>query len=85
MGSVFNRLPVEIRLKIWDPLVRGEFNGTTPSIIKALRQETNLYQEILELFYATNVYSLNSNNGLGFLDMSSNAILSITKVKIVIE
>ncbi len=85
MSSVFNKLPIELRLKIWTPLVTEIFDGKMPSIIKALRTEDKLYREVLGIFYSTNTYSLHARNRLGFPDMSIPLIQTITKVKIVIE
>lgn len=84
MPSALNKIPVELRLEIWYPLVAGTFasKGKIPAIIKALRAEPTLYHEALEVFYKHNAYVLHWKNDWSFLDMGQTAILRITKLEI---
>lgn len=79
-------LPPEIRTSIWEHSVDGEWDGRSPSIIRALRCDKKLYREAIEVFYKSdNTFHLNQRNGWSFCQMSQAALESIRKIKIEIK
>ncbi|TVY89155.1 hypothetical protein LAWI1_G005798 [Lachnellula willkommii] len=62
-----------------------EWNGKTPDLIKALRPDKKLYQEALYIFYRNNRFVLHKGNGWTFGDMTKKAVLTFTKITIVVE
>lgn len=51
-------LPIEIRLLIYRECIKGSADGRTPTLIRALRSEFELYQEALQVFYSTKQCSI---------------------------
>lgn len=82
--NYFRRFPPEIREQIFRPLC-VQWNGRTPHLIKALRPDRELYQEALYIFYRNNRFRLHKWNGWTFGDMTKKAVLTFTKITIVVE
>jgi len=79
-------LPPELRLKIFEHCVVGEWTGRNPAILRALRYDSILYQECLSKFHEANhTYFVNSRNGWGFCQMKESVIQSIKKLKVEIK
>jgi hypothetical protein len=84
MTSTLHRLPVELWEEIFKPLC-ADWNGKTPNLIKALRPDKKLYNEALRVFYKYNMFIFHRRNGWSFGDMTKEAVLSLEKVKIIIQ
>jgi hypothetical protein len=84
MPNKFRKLPPEIREKIFEPLCK-DWNGTMPAIIKALRSDKELYHEAMAIFYKEKEYVLHDKNDWTFLDMFKTAILSIKRIRIIVQ
>lgn len=81
----FRRLPPVIRTMIWEPLLEYK-HGKMPNLIKALRADRELHQEIMCLFYKQGfTYNLNQWNHWSLVWMSGVAIKSIRNLKIEIN
>jgi hypothetical protein len=79
-----HKLPPELREEIFKPLLVN-WNGKTPSLIKALRPDKTLYSEALEIFYKHSRFIFHRENDWSFGDMTKEAVPSIGRVKIVVE
>ena len=74
--------PPEIRNRIYDAAC--DFEGKMPDLIKALRQDQNLYKEVMHVFLASNAYTLHKKNSWTFGDMSKGALDCIQRLDITI-
>src|SRR6266536_2785833 len=81
--STFYNVPAEIRELIFRPLC-SDWNGQTPNIIKALRQDSTLYNEALHVFFKENAFVFHRGNGWSVGDMMPNGVLSIERIKIIV-
>jgi hypothetical protein len=81
--STLHNLPPEVRELIFRPLCVC-WNGKIPPLIKALRSDKRLYGEALDIFFKNNTFVFHAGNGWSFGDMTSEAVLSIQKVKIIV-
>lgn len=81
MACAFDRLPPELRDQIFRPLCVG-WDGKVPNLIKALRPNTKLYYEALDIFYRSNTFTLHRENDWSFGDMSKKAVLTFTKITV---
>jgi hypothetical protein len=68
-------LPVEIQLLIIREHIQDwQLVGQTPDLIKALRGESNLYQEALAIFYGTSTVTISDNNEHRVLEMPKSLL-----------
>lgn len=88
MSTILRKLPVELRIMIWKPLLTDAFTGQMPNIIKALRPDEEIYHEVIAIFCKSNSYVLHAENDWGFADMmglpflaSKMSKLSLSKSK----
>jgi hypothetical protein len=84
-ACILYRCPPEAREVVLKPLC-NEWNGKMPGIIKALRQDKPLYEEVMGVFLKVNhTFVLYKKNDWDFGDVKKNVILGIKKIKIIIE
>jgi len=84
MACPLHKLPPELRAEIFKPMLIN-WNGKTPALIKALRFDKKLYNEALDIVYKQNTFTFHRKNDWSFGDMTKEAVLSIERVKVVIE
>lgn len=83
--SLLHQGPAEIREMIFN-LCDMSWNGRSPAIIRALRQDPQLHAEAMRVFVKKeNMFALNRRNGWSFHEMSVETILTIKKLKIEIQ
>lgn len=61
------------------------WNGKMPDIIRALRQDGELYYQAIGVFSCNVEFVLDEDNDWSFGNMGEGAILSIRKLKVVIR
>ena len=80
-----HRLPAEILEMILE-MCDFEWNGRSPALIRALRQDPKLHAEAMIIFLKQgHMFSLNRRNGWSFHEMPVELILTIKKIKIEIQ
>jgi hypothetical protein len=77
----FKKFPPEIREMIFALCL--QWDGKTPELLAALRQNKELYPEALALFHKQKpTYVFSAKNNWTFGEMSDKAIASVKRVKI---
>lgn len=74
--------PPEVRLMVFDEAFSGEWDGTVPALLKALRGGNVLYQEAIASFCRTNVFLVSDQNKETIRSMSNVAFSSIKMLKL---
>lgn len=82
-----DKLPAELREMIFMYAFGDEeWTGKTPDLIKALRTEDHIYVDCMSAWYRQkHTFVLHTKNSWSFLDMPPHVIVTITKVKIMVE
>jgi hypothetical protein len=79
-ASLIERFPVELRLKIFEPLCI--FDGKMPALIIALRPLKKLYHEALQLFYKNSNFILHERNKFCLKDFGDRKEAALTIQKL---
>jgi hypothetical protein len=75
--------PPEIRNGIYKAACA--FDGKMPDLIKALRQDPELYKDAMHVFLKSNTYILHDKNGWTFGDMGAKTVASIQRLHLIVE
>ena len=73
-SCTLHRLPTEIRHDIFRFCLQNSSRASTPPLIAALRPETLLYHEALDVFYGTNRLEIRADNLIDFARLSKRAL-----------
>jgi hypothetical protein len=75
-------LPAEIRMQVFSEcLVRARFPPiSSPALLAALRPDTELYEEAIEVFHKINVFEIKPHNRQPFLDLQDRHVVHLRKV-----
>ncbi|KAH7417395.1 hypothetical protein BKA64DRAFT_702165 [Cadophora sp. MPI-SDFR-AT-0126] len=80
------KLPAELWGMIFGYALAEEWNGTTPSFIKAMRAHKTYYPECMLAWYnQKHTYVLHTKNNWSFLNMPEEVIATIFKVEVIID
>jgi hypothetical protein len=79
-ASPIEKLPVELRLKIFEPLCI--FDGKMPALIIALRPLKKPYHEALQLFYKNSNFTLHGRNKFCLKDFGDKKEAALTIQKL---
>jgi hypothetical protein len=78
---IIRGLPLELRAIIFrEDLLEWVNDKLTPVLIKALRPESQLYQEALDLFYSLKTCSISARNERSVLSMPQSVLKRVLSV-----